>query len=182
MGDWIILQSGSALGLYNHTFTKFLSVFIVCTERLVCTPRTKLVDQSTTVDLSVGSAPAHMKDQTIGRGLTRPARMHAQKRYILCAVACHEFERVSASWRGGRADRPPRTEAKLQCAVFFLLSNIPVLIAKIPYKDEYTYKYVLDECRGQDSCTTKKIAQKSLKERKNTDMCRLTGMIEGAFK
>jgi len=54
MRDWIILQSGHALGLNNHTFANppshlsaplslnvdlmaQIEVFIVCTEMLVCT-------------------------------------------------------------------------------------------------------------------------------------------------
>jgi len=54
MGDWVILQSGPALELGNHTFANppshppvplpldvdpmiQIGIFIVCTERLVCT-------------------------------------------------------------------------------------------------------------------------------------------------
>jgi len=35
------------------------------------------------------------------------------------------------------------------CTVHVFLSNIPVLTAKRPYKDEYTYRSVLDEYREQ---------------------------------
>ena len=59
MGDWVILQSGPALGLSNPTFANppsnlsaplpldvdlmaQIEVSIVCTDRLVCTPYKKI--------------------------------------------------------------------------------------------------------------------------------------------